>query len=190
MFSCFYADPHFGHAKILDYEKRPFADVEEMNRELIARYNSMMGTVQTCLWAGDAFLMPFDEAKKVMDRLNGKKALLLGNHDRSAKRMAELGFTVVTGELVLYMGGRTVRVSHYPYWTGEADRHGRDKKLSPEEVEKYKALYPKRVKGEVLVHGHTHGKKRRHENMINIGVDAWDFRPVRWREVEDEVEMI
>jgi len=101
--------------------------------------------------------MPFDEAEKVMGQLNGRKMLLLGNHDRSAKRMAELGFGVVTGEVILSMGGRAVRVSHYPYWTGAEDRHGRNKKLSPEEVEKYKALHPKRVKGEVLLHGHTHG---------------------------------
>lgn len=190
MFDYFYADPHYGHTNILEYEKRPFLDVEEMNRVLITRYNKTVGTVQNCLWAGDAFLMSMGDARRIMEQLNGHKFLLLGNHDRSAKVMASIGFTVITGEVVLSMAGRTVRVSHYPYWTGDADRHGRDKKLTPEQIERYKAKYPQRVKGEALVHGHVHGKRCRHENMINIGVDAWDFSPIPWREVEHLVRQI
>jgi len=32
MISYFYADPHFGHAKIIEHAERPFADVDEMDR--------------------------------------------------------------------------------------------------------------------------------------------------------------
>jgi calcineurin-like phosphoesterase family protein len=192
MIDVFYADPHFGHDKIIEYEERPFDDVEAMNAHLIYRYNQEVKPEHTCLWAGDAFLMSFEEAAKIMAQLNGKKWLLLGNHDRSPKRMAALGFTVITGEVVISptMGGRTVRVSHYPYWTDGADRHGRNKELSPRQIEKYKALCPPRIQGEVLLHGHTHGKRRVHENMINVGVDAWAYGPVPRVEVEALVRKI
>jgi len=189
--SHFYADPHFGHDKIIEYEQRPFGDVAGMNRELIVRYNREVKPEHTCLWAGDAFLkMPSEVCKMIMGQLNGRKFLLMGNHDKSVSGMAKLGFMVITGELVLSMGDRVVRVSHYPYWTGDADRHGRNKELTPEQIERYKALHPQRIKGEVLLHGHIHGSKRRHENMINIGVDAWHYRPVSWAEVEELVRQI
>jgi calcineurin-like phosphoesterase family protein len=192
MIDFFYADPHFGHKEIIEYERRPFADRNEMNAELMWRYNAVVEPEHTCLWAGDAFLkMDPEEFQAILASLNGKKILILGNHDRSAKRMAELGFVVADGEVVLSMGGRAVRVSHYPYWTGDADRHGReDKELTPAQIERYQAKYPCRRKGEVLLHGHIHGNRRRNGNMINIGVDAWAYAPVSWAEVEELVRMV
>ena len=35
----FTADPHFGHTNIIRYENRPFASAEEMDQELIRRWN-------------------------------------------------------------------------------------------------------------------------------------------------------
>ena len=35
----FTSDTHFFHDKIVEYSQRPFASVEEMNEELIARWN-------------------------------------------------------------------------------------------------------------------------------------------------------
>jgi calcineurin-like phosphoesterase family protein len=39
----FYSDPHFGHTNIIKYCDRPFASVDEMNEELVARYNASVG---------------------------------------------------------------------------------------------------------------------------------------------------
>jgi calcineurin-like phosphoesterase family protein len=105
------------------------------------------------------------------------------------KDLAELGFVVLEGEVVLSMAGRVVRVSHYPYWTDPKDRHGRGE-LSKEEQERLKALYPQRRKGEVLLHGHIHGPRKVRDNTINIGVDAWDYAPVSWAEIEELVRGI
>jgi calcineurin-like phosphoesterase family protein len=34
-----------------------------------------------------------------------------------------------------------------------------------------------------LVHGHCHGRWRRNQRMIDVGVDAWGGRPVAAHEV-------
>ncbi len=39
----FSADHHFYHANIIRYCSRPFNSVEEMNEEMIARWNSTVG---------------------------------------------------------------------------------------------------------------------------------------------------
>lgn len=35
------ADVHFGHKNILNFENRPFSDVNEMDEEYIKRWNNM-----------------------------------------------------------------------------------------------------------------------------------------------------
>jgi calcineurin-like phosphoesterase family protein len=49
----FTSDTHFGHANIIKYCGRPFASVEEMNRELIARWNAVVGPRDTVYHLGD-----------------------------------------------------------------------------------------------------------------------------------------
>ena len=43
---------------------------------------------------------------------------------------------------------------------------------------------PPRIKGEVLIHGHTHQPRRRDGNQIHVGVDAWDYAPVPLAAIE------
>ena len=49
----FLADTHFGDGNILRYENRPFATVEEMDRELIRRWNEKVGAGDTVFHLGD-----------------------------------------------------------------------------------------------------------------------------------------
>jgi len=43
MTTWFTADLHLGHRNIIEYCNRPFADVDEMNRALIANWNQVVG---------------------------------------------------------------------------------------------------------------------------------------------------
>ena len=47
MSAFFIADTHFGDGNILRYENRPFATVEEMDQELIRRWNEKVGEGDT-----------------------------------------------------------------------------------------------------------------------------------------------
>jgi len=166
-FDHFYSDPHFGHAKIIEYCERPFMDVNHMADRLIENYNSQVERNETVLWLGDCFFRHTDgKMANVLDALNGKKVLVAGNHDRKSCRMAAVGFEFVTKQLVWQQEGHTFRGSHYPWRDMMQD-------------ERFPNWHPKRNKAEVLVHGHTHDK-RKHAggNSVHCGVDAWDYSPV------------
>lgn len=197
-FDAYFSDPHFGHRNILKYEDRPFDDVDHMNEELIETYNQLVGMDDFVLWLGDSFMGGVDGAA-ILDKLNGRKGLLLGNHDKRPHQMAAMGFTFVTRELRTHIAGKSVLMHHYPYWpygnrTVFKDRHGRDVDFSkePGRLEKMKAKYAPRKKGDdVLIHGHTHGKKKLHDNnQIHVGVDAWDYGPVLHEWVEELVAQV
>jgi len=111
--AAFYADPHFGHSNILKYCVRPFGTVDEMNGELIDRYNNVIEDDDTVLWLGDCFFHGTYDG--ILEELNGTKILIIGNHDRSMAAMAKLGFALVLQEAVIDIGGVTCRVNHYPY---------------------------------------------------------------------------
>ena len=168
MIRAVYSDPHFGHANIIKYEDRPFDSAHEMNETLIEKYNQLIDPEDTVLWLGDCFLMPVDEAKVIMQRLHGEKILIPGNHDRSPSAMAAIGFRMVIPEARMVLNGRRCLFHHYPYPSHPDAHHG----------DKYAHLKPARVDGQILIHGHTHGKLKRHFNMIHVGVDAWDYYPV------------
>lgn len=77
----FISDTHFGHKNILEYEKeaRPFKTVEEMNETIIERWNNVVRDEDTVYHLGD---FCFSKGNiRLAGRLNGKKRLIMGNHD-------------------------------------------------------------------------------------------------------------
>lgn len=179
----FTSDTHYGHAAVLGFCSRPFADVDAMNEALIANYNAVVPEGAVVVWAGDAFLRTsVEDAAAILARLNGMKLLVRGNHDGTFSKCTRMGFSIVTDELQLRMGGRQVRVSHFPY-AGSPYHDG-----TPDH--RFLSRRPERRKGEALLHGHTHRPERQRDNMIHVGVDAWDYRPALWDEVEALVASI
>ena len=78
----FISDLHFGHEKAIFYDKRPFETVEEMDAELIKRWNAKVGKDDVVYVLGD---MIWKKRKGGFDRLiqslNGQIVLIRGNHD-------------------------------------------------------------------------------------------------------------
>ena len=187
----FYSDPHFGHHNIIRFSDRPFKDVDDMTEGLIARYNEVVAPNEFVLWCGDASMkISVPQFREIRDRLNGDMGLVRGNHDpKSISKCLNMGFDFVVEEMFLRMGSRVCRVKHYPY------------ALSPQQKrylierghhidDRYPDLRPPRVKGEVLIHGHTHQSHKVEGTMVHVGVDAWDYRPVPWTQVADLVSQI
>lgn len=91
------ADLHFDDEAILAYERRPFHDIEEMNEQLIYRWNQKLrpDEADTIYVLGDVIGHIFqthqkpddwdtyiEHITKMINRLYGYKILVMGNHDR------------------------------------------------------------------------------------------------------------
>ena len=86
----FIADTHFGDERILRYENRPFKNAEEMNGEIIRRWNSAVTEDDTVYHLGDVG----DDS--LVKSLNGRKFLIKGNHDTAEnERYRRAGFLEV-----------------------------------------------------------------------------------------------
>lgn len=178
MYDAFYSDPHFGHKNIIKYAERPFDNVEEMNETLIENYNANVRHDQLVLWLGDCFFQPKNKAKETLHSLNGKKHLIIGNHDKSIQSMLDIGFDAVFPlEVFVKIRDRRVRCTHYPYWHSEKPGWHVD--------DRYEKERPPYVKGELLMHGHTHHRDRVNQTQIHVGVDAWDYNPVLREHVDE-----
>lgn len=66
----------------------------------------------------------------------------------------------------------TVWVSHFPY-VGDSPPGGGDR---------YDGWRPA-DDGRWLLHGHVHERWRQRGRMVNVGVDAWGFRPASGAEI-------
>jgi len=104
------SDSHFYHGNIIKYCHRPYKTVEEMNIDIIQKWNSVVGKDDTVWHLGDfAFFRKndTDKIKKIIAKLNGNINLLLGNHDRHVCNNLlfwyNLGFKKVWDKPFLFM---------------------------------------------------------------------------------------
>lgn len=97
------SDTHFGHAKIIDYCNRPFSSVEEMDEAMIKNWNETVSNNDTVLHLGDFGLGNKEYIASIVKRLNGKKILILGNHDNwSEQTYRDMGFHTVSRFPILW----------------------------------------------------------------------------------------
>ena len=103
----FTSDTHFNHANIIRFCNRPFKDVEQMNEVMIANWNSVIGKDDTVFHLGDFCLGGAAEWTKILDRLNGKIYLIMGNHDLKNIRQGFISrFEHVAMQLHIEVGSR------------------------------------------------------------------------------------
>ena len=171
----FYSDPHFGHHNIIDFASRDFTDVKDMEEYLIKAYNNVVGEDDQVIWVGDCFFTSAGVAADIMDKLNGKKILVRGNHDGTPARMRRIGFDFVCEEMVLKLAGHRVRISHYPFAQEDYPYDQTDRAVDS---------------GDILIHGHTHSPDVVSGRMIHVGVDAWNYKPVAKKQIEKLVQQI
>lgn len=176
------SDFHFGHANIIRYCRRPFASADEMDRELVRRYNDLVTDLDTVYILGDITMgRDLGLAKK----LRGRKKLLPGNHDKLPVEAYE-----AAGFEVLQQNGAKARefmLDGYklvhspipeirPFFPGIADRAESFRELAGGGR---LAAYDRKC-----VCGHVHAIFRKLGTFVNVGVDVWDFRPVEFEAVK------
>lgn len=111
----FTSDTHFGHNNILKYCERPWNNVYDMNQGLIENWNSVVGPDDIVFHLGDFVFGGSEMFNEVMQRLNGKKYLILGNHDYKniRKQYREL-FVDVKPKMIMSIDGQEIILNHEP----------------------------------------------------------------------------
>lgn len=180
----FTSDQHYGHENIISFCKRPFASCRSMEETLIRNYNEIVKDGDVCIFVGDVFFCKDPDAKEIMQCLNGEKILIKGNHDKTNKKMLDIGFSAVYDRLQIEIDGTNITLCHYP-------------PLMPSKGEntfdlRFKEKRPSSSVDNIIIHGHTHSSEKFNKDnfSIHVGVDAWNYSPATFEEVEQIVKII
>lgn len=184
----FTSDLHFGHVNILKYipQRREYlglsddADVNDMNEALVLLWNRQVEPDDVVFVVGDMCMGKVEETIKHVSRLNGRKQLILGNHDRPHPMVSksvdkrerwqnvyyDAGFETLGTEIVRVFDGIRCLINHFPYYGDHtSDRYNAD------EIAQHVPIDD----GLPLVHGHVHDLwQTQGRHMYNLGIDAWD----------------
>ncbi len=81
----FTSDTHFNHTNIIGYINRPFKTVEDMNKDIIRKWNNVVPADGIVFHLGDVSLTARDNSLLgLLNGLNGTKHLIIGNHEKDA----------------------------------------------------------------------------------------------------------
>lgn len=156
----FTADHHFGHSGARSLYRRPFASVAEMDRQMIARWNAVVAPDDDLWHLGDfAVRQSPGRIDDLLSILHGRKHLVTGNNDNAAVTGCA-GWQSVQHYAELTVDGTRLVLCHYAF------RTWRDA-----------------GKGTINLHGHSHGRLKPMPRQFDVGVDAWEFRPVRLADI-------
>jgi len=157
----FCSDQHLFHKNIIKYCNRPFDSVEHMNEEILRKWNERITPDDTVYIIGDFALGQKEKATEWLAQANGKKILIIGNHDRSPRTMKEIGFDEVHYHLeVTTANNERWLLSHFP--------------LPLDLIKSYARL----------IHGHHHSGPKSTGKRVNVCVDLWNFMPVTEAEIQ------
>ena len=94
-------DTHFGHKKILDFEKdsRPFLTIEEHDQYLVDSWNRTVNKNDVVWHLGDVLFG--EHSFDTLAKLNGTKHLVMGNHDVYPMEKYKQHFNKVVGAVKL-----------------------------------------------------------------------------------------
>lgn len=145
------ADLHFWHKNTLVYypEKRPFKNIEEMNESLISEWNENVSDGDTIYFLGDFSFKGFQATEEMLKRLNGKKIMIIGNHDKKLRHLYEKYFDEVHDYLEFDYNGTKLCMMHFPL-----------------------ACWNCAARGSVMLHGHTHGVYKGVGRILDVGYDS------------------
>lgn len=170
------SDYHLGHFNIIKYCNRPFTTIEEMNETIIRNHNSRVKEDDVIFHIGDFCFKGSDtskpgegeltKAQQYEKQLKGKIIFIQGNHDsnNSCKTCIR--------NMSINLGGHDLFLVHDP--------------------ENFNLRY------EINLVGHVHEKWKirnaikdnyTHKDrfLINVGVDVWDFMPIKINEILKEL---
>jgi calcineurin-like phosphoesterase family protein len=161
----FTSDTHFGHANIIRLgEGRPFKDIKDHDTTLIQRWNARVKPDDVVFHLGDFNYKSSVDADFYLKQLNGKKFLIIGNHDKQDTITAD-GWEVALPYQELELNGKQITLCHYP-------------------IEEWNGYF----RGSWMLHGHVHGITKTvpiRKNRVDVGVDNFNFTPATFEEIQE-----
>ena len=155
------SDMHFGHGNIIRFCNRPFNNTREMHDAIINCWNKTVGKEDLVIILGDVAYpgASADVTNYWLSRLNGKKFLIIGNHD-------SYGFingceAVIRHAAILKYDDEEILLSHHP---GTIERDTK----------------------QWCIHGHIHniGYLIDHERKnMNVSVEKINYTPISLKEL-------
>ena len=162
----FTADTHLGHASIIRMAQRPFSSIEQHDQALIDNWNAHVAPEDTVFVVGDfAHKSDNERAAKIFGKLRGTKHLVVGNHDGEFVR-TQLGWASVMDRTKITVDGQKIVLDHYPMRSWEGVRSGA-----------------------IQLYGHVHNRIDVWPNSCDVGVDAWDYRPVTMLDIRARLDV-
>lgn len=160
----FTSDLHLGHNKAIFYCNRPYKNADVMDQQLIKNYNNLITNDDEVYIVGDVSLKRKIHPgyyMSVVSQLKGRKHLILGNHDtlNPFTYISTAGFHSVHTSLEISIDGIDMILCHDPA-ISQMDR------------------------SKVFICGHVHNLFKVLKNVINVGVDVWDYKPVSFEELK------
>ena len=169
------SDIHFGHKNVIGFCNRPFRDVDHMNEKLIKNWNEVIGIDDVVYIIGDISFTGIEKTKEILRRLNGKKHVIKGNHDKKEHlEILKKEYLILNYQdyLEVEHNGKLFILFHYP-------------------IEEWHWMQ----KGTIHLHGHIHSgptKSDYHsitkkENRYDVGVDNNNYYPIS---IEDIIKKL
>ena len=184
MATFFIGDPHFGHKKVS--ELRGFEDVPQHDATIMRNWREVVSDQDDVFVMGDMAMSNPQHHFGKLEKLPGKKHLIIGNHDychpmrsnshNRIRQYYDVFESVQLQSQIAHMGKRFI-LHHFPYQGDHAleDRHSE---------------WRPRDMGQPLIHAHTHSDKKysvseRGTPQICVSLEAWDLYPASFAEIWD-----
>lgn len=172
----FTSDLHFCHDREFIYKPRGFNTVWEMNNAILKNWNNIIKYDDIVYILGDLMLNDNEEGVELLKNLNGKKRIILGNHDTNAR--ITLYDNIYNTEVIGYAdrldyNGYHFYLSHYPTFIANLDG---------------KRSLKQRM---INLFGHTHVKDKFYQDnptMYNVALDAHNNTPVSIEQIIEDIK--
>lgn len=113
----FISDLHFGHKNCLEFDNRPFDDIESHDKYIIDKWNSLVTDNDTVWILGDVSWYSVQKTLEILKALKGKKCLIVGNHDKKLLENSDFrnAFEEITDYKEIYLDNKKgIVLCHYP----------------------------------------------------------------------------
>jgi calcineurin-like phosphoesterase family protein len=156
------ADYHIGHANIIKYADRPFAEVEEMDETIMENYDNLVQKGDIVFFLGD-IAFGEDLAKRILSIMIQKADVhfIIGNHDKKYMKSIDQLASSVNTLLDIEIDGQPITLCHYAMRTWHKSH--------------FDALQ---------LHAHSHGSLPPIGKQWDVGVDNNEFKPVSYESLK------